>query len=116
MDYSKYVNTKTFPSDVYNEKKELKQLKSLVSLSPAQSLRIKELEQIIQDYKSKEIEYNQEKNRIYNLWKNDMYNEYEVIDNPKVDQAFQLAWDYGHAYGYQEIEYYFSDLVRLIKE
>lgn len=115
MDYSKYVNHKTLPSAVYDEKKELKQLKKLVSLSPAQSLRIQELEQIIEDYDNQWGIYQQEENRLYNLWKSDLYSEYEVTNNPKVEQAFQLAWDYGHACGYEEVERYFMDFAELIK-
>lgn len=115
MDYSKYVNKKPFPPADYAEKKELKQLKKLLTLSHAQSLRIQELEKIIQDCTAKEIEYRQEENRLYELWKKDLYDEYEVTDNPKADQALSIAWQFGHAYGYHEVEHYFSDLVELIK-
>lgn len=115
IDYSKYINKKTFPESVYDENKELKHLESLTVLSYAQKLRIQELKQIIEDYKNQEIEYYKEENRLYNLWKDDLYVEYEVADNPKAEQAFQLAWDYGHAHGYSEVEIYFSDFVGLIK-
>lgn len=115
MDYSKYENKKNFPELVYSERKELKQLKSLESLSHAQSLRVQELEKIIQDYTAKEIEYRQEENRLYELWKKDLYAEYEVTDNPKADQALSIAWRFGHPMGYREVEYYFGDLVELIK-
>lgn len=115
MNYSKYVNHKTLPSNVYNEQKELKQLQMLLTLSPAQTLRVQELEKIIQDYTEQFNEYQKEENRLYNIWKSDLYAEYEVTNNPKVEQAFQLAWDFGHAYGYEEVERYFMDLVELIK-
>lgn len=39
-----------------------------------------------------------------------------VSDNPKANQAYALAWEYGHAHGYQEVEVYFSDIVQLIKD
>lgn len=33
----------------------------------------------------------------------------------KFDAAWRLAWDYGHASGFDEISYYFDDLAALIK-
>ncbi len=41
---------------------------------------------------------------------------YEVEDNPKADDCYELAWDYGHSNGYNEVENYFSDLVWLITD
>ena len=115
MDYSKYVNHKTVPFGAYDEKQELKQLKKLLSLSPAQTLRVQELEQIIEECSKKMQEFRQEEDRLFNLWKSDLYAEYGVTNNPKVEQAFQLAWDFGHACGYEEVERYFMDFAELIK-
>jgi len=41
---------------------------------------------------------------------------YDVEGNPRLDYCYQLAWDYGHANGYDEVENYFSDLVWLISD
>lgn len=45
----------------------------------------------------------------------DLFRYYGVADNPKADKAYAIAWDYGHASGYQDVQSYFSDIVELIK-
>jgi hypothetical protein len=40
---------------------------------------------------------------------------YKLEGNPKLDRAFEIAWELGHSSGYDEIENYFYDLVDLIK-
>lgn len=39
---------------------------------------------------------------------------YHVEQNPKINMAYELAWEYGHANGFNEVENYFRDLVCLI--
>lgn len=34
----------------------------------------------------------------------------------KADKVFKLAWEYGHSAGNHEVEYYYIDLVSLVKE
>lgn len=41
--------------------------------------------------------------------------EFGVIGNPKADKLWELAWDYGHSSGPQEVESYYIELVELIK-
>ena len=62
-----------------------------------------------------EKEFVEEENRCYNQFREDLFNEYGVKDNPKVEQAFNLAWDRGHSSGYKSVENEFSYLVDLIK-
>uniref|UniRef100_A0A7C5URI6 Uncharacterized protein n=1 Tax=candidate division CPR3 bacterium TaxID=2268181 RepID=A0A7C5URI6_UNCC3 len=57
-----------------------------------------------------EKEYNEEKK-----FKNFLAKKYKVEGNPKLDKAFEIAWEFGHPHGYDEVEYYFSYLVDLIK-
>lgn len=38
-----------------------------------------------------------------------------VEGNPKLDMCYYLAWQYGHAHGFDEVASHFYDLVRLIK-
>lgn len=40
---------------------------------------------------------------------------FEVTGHPKLDLCYDLAWEHGHSSGFSEVEYYFSDLVQLIK-
>jgi hypothetical protein len=48
-------------------------------------------------------------------FKFDLFEEYNVLNNPKKDKCFEFAWEYGHSDGYGEIANYFGDLVELIK-
>lgn len=46
--------------------------------------------------------------------KDTLTSEFGVEDHLKFDKCFELAWEYGHGYGYSEIRNYFIDLVELI--
>lgn len=59
-------------------------------------------------------EYNK-KNDIQGF-KEALFDNFGVKDNPKKDLCWSLAWDYGHAYGLVEVYNYFDDLVDLIKK
>ncbi len=45
----------------------------------------------------------------------DLYTAFGVTNNPKAGKAYAIAWDLGHAHGYEEVVNYFSDVVELIK-
>jgi hypothetical protein len=45
----------------------------------------------------------------------DLLKEFKVENNPKAEKCYSLAWEHGHAYGYHEVYYYFSEFVTLIK-
>jgi len=47
-------------------------------------------------------------------FKNEMFTYYGVIDHPKVELAYDLAWDRGHSAGYHEVVSEFDDIVELI--
>lgn len=114
LDYTKYENKLKSAPRFYEERNELQKLQKLSELSPAQKLRVQELEEFIKSAK-KQIEcYNAETQRLFNLWKEDLFEEYGVTDNPKAEKAFNLAYDYGYDCGDQSIETYFSELVELI--
>ena len=49
------------------------------------------------------------------LLKNRLATEHGVTGNPRLDKCFDIAWEYGHAYGNHEVEIHFSELVELIK-
>jgi len=48
-------------------------------------------------------------------FKNKLAKGYDVENNPKLEKCFNLAWEYGHSYGLNEVEYHFDNLVELIK-
>lgn len=45
----------------------------------------------------------------------DLFTHFGVSENPKAGKAYQIAWDHGHACGYQEVVHYFAELVELIE-
>lgn len=40
---------------------------------------------------------------------------YGVVGHPKADLLFDMAWDYGHSGGEEGVEFYYEDLIELIK-
>jgi hypothetical protein len=46
---------------------------------------------------------------------NDLKEVYGLQDNPKFSTLFDIAWDFGHAYGYAEVLHYFDEMVELIR-
>lgn len=60
-------------------------------------------------------DYNKENQKMFYNFKNDMFQEYGVEDNPKVELLFNKCWDLGHSNGFSDVYYYFSELVDLIK-
>lgn len=66
------------------------------------------------DYKKVRDAYYAEENRLYEKFKQDLFEEYEVENNPNREKAFSLAWENGHSSGYSEVAGYFDDYVDLI--
>lgn len=65
-------------------------------------------------FKKYRLEYNVEDTRLYNKFKQDLFEYYEVSNNPKKDLCFSLAWEHGHSEGYPSIIVWFDELVDLI--
>lgn len=59
--------------------------------------------------------YRENENLMYKKFKEALFEEYGVSENPKRDMAFDMAWDREHAYGYHDVVSYFSELVELIE-
>lgn len=59
--------------------------------------------------------YNNEKNKLEAEFVNDLFEMYGVSDNPKRGAAYAIAYEYGHAYGFSEVDSYFSNIITLIK-
>ena len=41
--------------------------------------------------------------------------EHGLTDHPKLDALYRLAWEHGHASGFDEVASYFSDFAELLK-
>jgi len=62
------------------------------------------------------LAWHTEEYRLRGLFRDDLAAEYGIaVDHPKLECAFALAWDYGHADGYASVEDYFADFVELIR-
>ena len=60
-------------------------------------------------------DYNKEDNRLHALFQEDIAKEFGVVDNPKKDKVFAMAYERGNSSGYEEVFNIYSDLVELIK-
>lgn len=59
--------------------------------------------------------FNKEEQNIYDLFKDCLFEEFGVTNNPKREKCFSLAWEHGHSSGFNEVYNYFSEFVELIK-
>lgn len=57
----------------------------------------------------------EESNRLIAEHKAQMAQKYDVVGNEKLDLCYDLAWHEGHALGFNDVEHYFSEFVKLIK-
>lgn len=60
--------------------------------------------------------YRADRERLEEAYKEDLFAEHGVTNHPKADAVFNLAWDYGHSAGLNEVANYFSEIVTLIKD
>jgi|WetSurMetagenome_2_1015567.scaffolds.fasta_scaffold00157_23 hypothetical protein len=78
------------------------------SLVNSECERLKQLNDIaVKEYHKKLI-------RLDNAWKKSLYKEFGVLENPKSDKCYSLAYEHGHSSGYSDIYSYFSEFVELI--
>lgn len=75
------------------------------------------VEKVIDEAALKEARqaYGAEASRLEQEFKNDLFEEHGVTDNPKAGKCYGIAYDYGHHAGYQEVASYFDEIVELIK-
>ena len=67
-------------------------------------------------YKARRKEYNDERTKLHEEFVNDLFENFNVTDNPKRYTAFHFAWEKGHSNGLEEVYNEFYDLVELIKD
>jgi len=58
--------------------------------------------------------YRAEERYLVEMFKQDLFNDLGIADNPKRDKLFAIAWDMGHSSGYSEVYNYACELVVLI--
>jgi hypothetical protein len=67
-------------------------------------------------YKAHRKEYDDERTKLHEEFVNDLFENFNVTDNPKRYTAFHFAWEKGHSNGLEEVYNEFYDLVELIKD
>ena len=67
-----------------------------------------------ESYNALRNEWDAEESRLYELFKQDLFEELGISDNPRRRLLFTKAWERGHAYGYAEVYNVALDLVDLI--
>jgi hypothetical protein len=67
-------------------------------------------------YKAHRKEYDVESAKLHQEFQNDLFEDYDVSDNPKRFKCFELAWEHGHSSGLEEVYNYFGDFVELIRD
>lgn len=61
-------------------------------------------------------DYNNELRALEEEFKQDLFKEFDVENNPKRERCYNLAYEEGHAYGLSTVYAKFEDFVELIKE
>lgn len=69
-----------------------------------------------EEYRKQQQKYGAESHKLHDEFVNDLFETFGVQDNPKRHKAFDLAYERGHSYGYEEVYNVFYDLVELIKD
>ena len=67
-------------------------------------------------YKAQRKQYGEEIHKLHEEFVNDLYENFNVTDNPKRFKCFELAWEKGHSNGLEEVYNEFYDLVELIRD
>lgn len=63
----------------------------------------------IQDWTNKSIE-------VYEAFKHDLAEAYDVSNNPKAEMVFNMAWEEERSNGHLSVQQRYAELVRLIKD
>lgn len=61
------------------------------------------------------LTYHKEQNWKHEEFVQDLFEEFDLINNPKKDLCFNIAYNQNHSEGYRSVYDKFSELVELIK-
>ena len=60
--------------------------------------------------------YDAREAEIHETFRQDLFEDLGITDNPKRDRLYSIAWSQGHSSGFHEVYNYAQDLVDLIKD
>ena len=109
--YGDYDNKLVYPT---NPRKPamLRNVTSAEALKYAQDLAVYEAE--YEAYRVARTAYGQETARMLGLLKADLETEYNMVDHPKAEKLWAMAWEMGHSSGLGDVAIYYSDLYELV--
>lgn len=61
------------------------------------------------------LKWREDENRLCQQFEQDLYEEHELENHPKKEEAFRIAWELGHSSGLSEVEMWFTELAGLMK-
>jgi hypothetical protein len=71
--------------------------------------------ELLEKYNLAKRAYNEEIGKLMEQFKEDLFKDLRISDNPKRHKLFQKAWESGHAYGCENVYNKALDLVELIR-
>lgn len=111
MNTNKYENTLPYPS---------KPIKPRMDSNPTKAdadryfKSMEEYELLIKKYLEDKDAYNDNEGKLREQFKQDLFVDLGIVDNPKKDLLFSIAWDKGHSAGLNEVYIEACSMVRLI--
>ncbi len=126
MDFDKYKNTLPYPTEAQFRTTYWYKAGKLVAERRGEEPTISHVSGIRPDECTKEVvvdkealraaraAYNAETARLTELFKQDLFEDLGIENNPKRDKLYSIAWDKGHSAGFSEVYSEAEDLVDLI--
>lgn len=123
MDYSKYENKLDYPTKPSKPQRPKnpgidgtsKDYSKYVEELKVYEDQLKEYENgPLKEYEKARKEYSDESDRLLDLFKHDLLEEYGLLNDRKGEKAWEIAWREGHSGGYNDVECIMSYLVELL--
>jgi hypothetical protein len=113
MDYEKYKNRDPFPSVPQRPRLD-KNAKPSEIREHANA--VEKFEEDFKKYRLLSGEWRIKDQELMRQFVHDVLEEYGILDHPKADKLYAIAWDHGHASGFEEVAYWVRELAELIKD
>jgi len=67
------------------------------------------------DFRTDKVGYRVEKRKLEEQFQRDVEEHFGTVGNPKAQRFWELAWEFGHSFGFSEVYNYYSEWVDLIQ-
>ena len=72
--------------------------------------------ELLKEYKIKLEDYNNNSCVLYEKFRYDSLNDVDLLDHPKANKIFSIAWEYGHSSGLHDVYYWLKELSELFMD